>query len=190
MMTTNLERLGIAIVATFVSTCAGASPQSSVAVGPSKAPRAQSPTQHAAPLLDPPPFLPDCAWVAQVKASGDAPDTGERQDAGCRSGVESDCHRLARRVEEGQYPATRALEAFRKACDVGQAEGCLQMGALYSTGKGVRKDPARAFAIFSRNCDAGYQSACVNQLGLDVVRQRGSQPGEMGDALPYVALGD
>ena len=49
---------------------------------------------------------------------------------------------------------------FQSACDRGDGESCFLLGSLYYAGKGVPKDPARAFALFRQSCSSGWWRGC------------------------------
>ncbi|MBL0115697.1 MAG: sel1 repeat family protein [Sphingomonadales bacterium] len=53
-----------------------------------------------------------------------------------------------------QNPAT-AASYFAKACDAGDADGCLSLGASYDKGAGVAKNLATAVSYYVRACNAG-----------------------------------
>ena len=49
----------------------------------------------------------------------------------------------------------KAAAFYKKACDGGHMDGCVQLGLLYAEGDGVVKDPAKAKALFEKACDGG-----------------------------------
>ncbi len=57
------------------------------------------------------------------------------------------------------------IEIFSKACESGDAKGCFNLGFVYNTGKGLKKDYVKARKYYLISCDAGYARACT-RLGL------------------------
>ena len=54
----------------------------------------------------------------------------------------------------------QASKLFRKACSIGEAEGCLVLGFLYSNGLGIRQDYKMAVKLFKKACDMGNAESC------------------------------
>lgn len=46
------------------------------------------------------------------------------------------------------------------ACDSGDADGCVELGAAYYKGEGVNKDPTKAADLYRKACDGGVAKAC------------------------------
>lgn len=71
----------------------------------------------------------------------------------------------------GTADGERALELFQQACDLGEGIGwtnaCLRLGLFLVHGTfGVTKDERRAYNLYHRVCDAGYDSGCVRLGGM------------------------
>jgi len=60
--------------------------------------------------------------------------------------------------EKGDYQ--KAAELFQKACDGGEALGCLFSGLAYEDGQGVKQDFPTAKQYFGKACDLGLQLGC------------------------------
>ena len=56
----------------------------------------------------------------------------------------------------------RGASFLERACNAGESNGCLTLGALYWEGSGVPKDRARARRLFDRACRDGNERACHN----------------------------
>lgn len=59
----------------------------------------------------------------------------------------------------------KAFELFQKACDLGSANGCSNVGFFYEKGvdsAGVAKDLSKAFAFYKKACDMVYAQGCAN----------------------------
>ena len=72
----------------------------------------------------------------------------------------------------------KAVELYNKACDGGVADGCNNLGYMYTHDKGVKRDMTRATGYFRRACDAGSWVACGNfaaQLEIGGDRARAAQ---------------
>jgi hypothetical protein len=79
-------------------------------------------------------------------------------------------HRNGAIAEYGVYydDIAVAIECSRLRCKEGDARGCADLGALYSsdTLPGVRKNEERAFFAFSRACDLGHGGACLDLASI------------------------
>lgn len=56
---------------------------------------------------------------------------------------------------------------LQRACDDGNADSCYLLGLQYRSGRGVKRDPKRAAALFNKACDAGHAGSCTS-LGRPV----------------------
>jgi hypothetical protein len=54
------------------------------------------------------------------------------------------------------------VERYERACDRGDANACGRLGFLYSEGKSVESDPARAMELFDRACAGSDATGCYN----------------------------
>ncbi len=61
---------------------------------------------------------------------------------------------------------TGVAHLFKKACDMGNIEGCLRLGYLYENGKGVTKNYTKAAQLYDKSCDMGNAEGCNN---LDIL---------------------
>ena len=64
---------------------------------------------------------------------------------------------------KGDYQ--KAAELYQKACDGGDAGGCLNLGVLYKIGQGVKQDYQKAAQLSQKACDSGEAKGCFN-LGV------------------------
>jgi len=46
----------------------------------------------------------------------------------------------------------KAATYYARACEVGDAVACADLGVKYQTGEGVARDPAHAVALFLKRC--------------------------------------
>lgn len=65
----------------------------------------------------------------------------------------------------------KAVEYYKKGCDLGYAISCERLGDLYMKGKGVTRNRSSAKRLFGKACDFGSQEACnqyreLNQAGV------------------------
>ncbi len=79
----------------------------------------------------------------------------------CMSGNRNIC------VDIGMYYINEedfmnAKKFFIKACYMGDALGCNNVGLMYYYGYGVKRDLKRAFKLFKKACDRGEAVACNN----------------------------
>ncbi len=71
---------------------------------------------------------------------------------------------LANLTDEAQtaYDAgdkQKAAKIWQKACESGKARGCVRLGFLYQSGKGVEQDDVKARKFYEKACDA---RGCLN----------------------------
>ena len=97
--------------------------------------------------------------------------------AGTPSGTSAATQEFAqeakRLILQKQYSEARHFA--EQACDGGSAESCVNLGWLYDTGHGVRRDESRAASFYQRACDGGSAEGCFN-LGADYDAGKGVAP--------------
>lgn len=79
------------------------------------------------------------------------------------------CAHLGALYEKGQIVSKnnfKAVELYRKACDMNYEEGCNSLGLMYENGKGVRKDTSKALEYFGKACDLKSDEGCQNYARL------------------------
>jgi TPR repeat protein len=54
----------------------------------------------------------------------------------------------------------KAAQLFQRACDLGNAAGCNNLGVLYDKGIGVAQDKVKAAQLFRKACDGGIAQGC------------------------------
>ncbi len=55
----------------------------------------------------------------------------------------------------------KAVDLFKKACDLGLPDGCAAAGKAYFDGEGISQDTRQSLALFERGCLQGSAAACV-----------------------------
>lgn len=100
------------------------------------------------------------------------------------SGATDDAAALAERACEGRYARgcwvwglvtedeAKAVEHYDRACELGDAEGCVAAAARYNGGEGVDRNPQTGAERLERACELGHLDACVD-LGLARMFGRG-----------------
>jgi TPR repeat protein len=85
--------------------------------------------------------------------------------ASCKTANE--CNALGARFadgsESGPKDAALASLLFQRACDLGSAAGCNNLGLAYKRAQGVPEDHGLAMASFERACSGGLSEGCSNQ---------------------------
>ncbi len=81
------------------------------------------------------------------------------------TGVISTC--FANTLEEGKMALEKqnyfkAIEAFTKVCNDGNAEGCFQLGVLYEKGEGIAQNKYKAATYYAQACQGGNSLGCSN----------------------------
>lgn len=56
----------------------------------------------------------------------------------------------------------KVVELFRAGCDGGIAVGCNDLAMMTFQGRGTKRDPSAARALFDRACKSGLANACEN----------------------------
>ena len=56
---------------------------------------------------------------------------------------------------------TRAVELYQRACDGGDMQGCMILGAKYEGGLGVARSETRAVELYEWACDRGAMQGCM-----------------------------
>ena len=79
----------------------------------------------------------------------------------------------------------QAARLFQRACDLGNAGGCNNLGLAFGSGQGVPQDYERAFTLFEQACSGGFAEGCNNQGALYEHGQ--GVPVNLGDALRLYA---
>jgi hypothetical protein len=57
---------------------------------------------------------------------------------------------------------TEAAIQFEKACENGNAKGCLALGTLYEKGDGVVQNKYKAVSLYTQACNGGERHGCSN----------------------------
>jgi len=138
---------------------AGSSPQAAqpaaagAGAGQGGNPAAQSPQAGGSPAS------------SSAPASSASPDGSSVGAPSATSAATQELAQEAKRlILQKQYSEARHLA--EQACDGGSADSCVNVGWLYDTGHGVRRDESRAASFFQRACDGGSAEGCLN-LGAD-----------------------
>jgi len=100
----------------------------------------------------------------------------------CASG--DACSQLGVRYAQGaggvSKDEARAARLFQRACELGDAGGCNNLGLAFQSGQGVPQDYERAMDWFERACSGGFAEGCNNQGALYEHGQ--GAPVNLGDA--------
>ncbi len=88
-------------------------------------------------------------------------------DRGCEAGVLESCNSLAAlsMLKNGKRNPTRALNAFRSACEGGDGAGCANLGTMLLIGDGVAPDPKAAADANRTACERGIGQSCARLAG-------------------------
>jgi TPR repeat protein len=82
----------------------------------------------------------------------------------------SECNALGARfsdeTESGPNDPELAARLFQRACDLGSAAGCNNLGLAYKRAQGVPQDYSLAMTSFERACSGGFVEGCSNQGAL------------------------
>jgi uncharacterized protein len=121
--------------------------------------------------------------VRETVTAANLPDVSAR----CERGDAEACMQIGVVNAEGSLAPlipqddVRAFEMGTRACSLGSALGCANLGTLYKLGRGTAKDVPKARALFEKACDASSLLGCVllgnlyrtgEGVPLDVARAR------------------
>jgi len=81
---------------------------------------------------------------------------GDKVELAVRRGTE---------VLEEKVVVVNAPNLFQKACDLGRASSCFQLGALHVLGRGVEESLQKGMELFARACQGGSAAACAELAG-------------------------
>lgn len=112
-----------------------------------------------------------CVTVAILLSAGDerltkrGPDPRHARELAkktCDAGNDTGC----KFVEQLHADAGKCSDesACKRFCEDGFSDGCGQLGEMYASGNGVRKDAATAVSFFKKGCDLGLPGGC-NAVG-------------------------
>ena len=59
-----------------------------------------------------------------------------------------------------------AAQIWQKACETGEARGCVRLGFLYQSGRGVKQDDEKAGKFYQKACGAGELRGCDSLASL------------------------
>lgn len=113
--------------------------------------------------------LDSCVSYANLQLGGEGGVPADRDaalatyDKMCTAGSAIACANLAAdRDPDGENPKTvQAL--IERACDLGFAQACAQIGAYYQFGAFGAPDVAKGVALLDRGCDLGAPVACMQR---------------------------
>jgi len=63
-------------------------------------------------------------------------------------------------LEQKKY--SDAITLFTKACDEGNAKGCLNLGSMYEYGEGIAQNKYKASSLYAQACRAHEALGCSN----------------------------
>ncbi|MDR2364681.1 MAG: sel1 repeat family protein [Zoogloeaceae bacterium] len=84
----------------------------------------------------------------------------------CEEKGRETCYELAHEYEYSRYNdnSGRMATLYEKACDKGSGDGCEQLGSLYKSGNGVRKNEKQAKELYAR-ATGHYEKDCAANDG-------------------------
>ena len=109
-----------------------------------------------------------CMSVARLAADADKAKAAIFYRKACDMGRAGACAfamntEMKRMIQDTAF-FTRALGAFKTACDGGDASGCNDAGVMLATGRGAAKDLTAAIALLDDGCGLHGANACGNLI--------------------------
>lgn len=63
---------------------------------------------------------------------------------------------------KGCFDSNFMSKLLTKVCDDGKMQACYNLGLMYATGEGIKKNKVKAIELFRKACDGGITEACEN----------------------------
>jgi len=86
-------------------------------------------------------------------------------EANCMEGSAEACMKAAKAYSSAEMCAkdggAKAVQLYEKACELGNADGCIAAGTSYEFYQGVGYDKDKAVALYKKACDMGAEAACI-----------------------------
>jgi TPR repeat protein len=126
--------------------------------------------------------VPSCGNAAMIHIAGvGVPRNVDRGTTmgktACEKGDATACNALGYAAMMGDVASpVLAAHFFEKACSLGQAAACDNLGQLYAGGAGVDVDMVRAERLFRAACDAGNAASCTHLATLVAAREQTPPP--------------
>ena len=101
--------------------------------------------------------------LALASAALGRPDAAAQADpaARCDAGDAEGCLELGlQRAEAGD--AAGRVTAYHRACELGHALACNDLGTYFQGGEGVAQSDSKALQSYRRACDGGFALGCFN----------------------------
>lgn len=73
------------------------------------------------------------------------------------------------KVAWGENDYVKVASLYKNLCDDGDANGCMQLGAMYDLGTYIPQNKEKAIDMFISGCDVGGADEC-SQAGLSIVQ--------------------
>ncbi len=121
-----------------------------------------------------------CAYAAMLYKKGEVEGgKGAARAAlttGCERGGAVSCRELGLDL---WYAKKRraAVAPLQTACDKGDAVACASVAQIYLSGRGAKRDLAKARVVLERGCQGGQQQACKQLKELDALDAAGKKKG-------------
>ena len=80
------------------------------------------------------------------------------------SGCKNDTDRGREAYQQKDFP--KAVGLYAKACDVGDAKGCYELGKMYYKGEGVQQDKSKSIKLYTKSCDNNDMNGCNYLAGM------------------------
>ncbi len=78
----------------------------------------------------------------------------------CNNGDSDKCIKLATSYYiDGKDK--ESIELYKKACDMGNADGCMSLGKIYADGFIVKQNYKKAKQLYKKSCTLGNDDSCL-----------------------------
>ncbi len=118
-----------------------------------------------------------CAYAAMLYKKGEVDGGKEAARAalitGCERGGPVSCRELGLDLWYAKK-RRQAVAPLQTACDKGDAVACASVAQIYLSGRGAKRDFAKARVVLTRGCEGGQEQACRQLRELDAVEAKGN----------------
>ena len=107
------------------------------------------------------------------------------EELACEQGIGQACTVLGHAYLVGEgvpVDRFRAVQLFRKGCELDDAAACMWLAEAYRTGEGMRLDAKEAVALYERACGLGNGVACRSVGDLHTMESVAGTDGRTGGA--------
>lgn len=90
--------------------------------------------------------------------------------ASCKNGTIQACNSAGSLYRDEFHDDFKAVEFYKKACDLKDGNGCSNLGIMYLSGRGVKENLTTASELFGKGCDLKSELGCKGYRDLNALK--------------------